>query len=108
MKRVVVDPSEPAHYFDDLTVGPDGRVFLSDGGTGTVYGLAPGADRLTVLVAPGAIQGPNDLALAPDGTRLFFSDYAGFIVSVDVASGVASWLAASSDATLYGIDGLVW
>ena len=73
-----------------------------------MYTLAPDADWLTVLVAPGVIQGPNGLALAPDGKQLFVSDYAGFIVSVDVASGVASRLEAPSDATLYGIDGLAW
>jgi sugar lactone lactonase YvrE len=107
-KRILMDPAEPAHYFDDLTVAADGRVFVSDAGTGTVYTLARDAEQLTVLVPPGTIQGPNGLALTPDGSRLFVSDYAGFIVSVDATSGAAVRLPAPADAVLYGIDGLAW
>jgi len=108
VQKIVMEPADPAHYFDDLTIGADGRVFLSDGGTGTVYTLAPNAKDLSVLVERGTIQGPNGLTLSDGGRRLYVSDYAGFIFAVDPATGAATRLPQPEDATLYGIDGLSW
>jgi len=109
VQKIVMEPSDaPPHYFDDLTIAPDGRVFLSDGGSSTVYVLQPGERELRVLVAPRTIQGPNGLAMTPNGRWLYVSDYAGFIVRVDPASGEATRLPQPKNAAIYGIDGLSW
>jgi streptogramin lyase len=108
LKKIVVDLAKPATYFDDLTVARDGRVFVSSAGNGAILTLAPDADQLSPLVAPGTIQGPNGLALSSDNARLYVSDYAGAIVLVDPRSGSATRLTPPSDATIYGIDGLAW
>lgn len=108
LKKIVVAPAERANYFDDLTVARDGRVFVSSAGAGSILTLAPDGEQLAVLVAPGAIQGPNGLALSPDDTRLYVSDYAGAIVLIDPRSGSTKRLTPPADATIYGIDGLAW
>ncbi len=108
LKKIVVDPAKPAAYFDDLVVARDGRVFVSNGGTGSILTLLPEAEQLSVLVAPGTIQGPNGLALSPDNTRLYVSDYGGAIFLIDPRSGATTRLGPPADATIYGIDGLVW
>jgi sugar lactone lactonase YvrE len=108
VRKAVVEPVTPRHYFDDLTVGSDGRVFISDGGHGAIYTLAPGKSDLEVLIPPGTIQGPNGLTLEPSGSRLYVSDYAGFIFSINVAAGTATRLTPPADASIYGIDGLAW
>lgn len=108
LKKIVVDPTARANYFDDLTVARDGRVFVSNGGAGSILTLAPDAEQLSVLVAPGTIQGPNGLALSPDNTRLYASDYAGAIVLIDPRSGSTRRVTPPADATIYGIDGLTW
>ena len=108
LKKIVEDPAERANYFDDLTVARDGRVFVSSGGAGSILTLAPDGEQLSVLVAPGTIQGPNGLALSPDNTRLYVSDYAGAIVLIDPRSGSTSRVTPPADATIYGIDGLAW
>jgi streptogramin lyase len=108
LKKIVVDPAKPANYFDDLTVARDGRVFVSSGGNGSILTLAPDGEQLSVLVAPGTIQGPNGLALSSDNTRLYVSDYGGAIFLLDPRSGSTTRLGPPSDATIYGIDGLAW
>jgi len=107
LKKIVVNRGERANYFDDLTVARDGRVFVSSG-EGAILTLAPDAEQLSVLVAPGTIQGPNGLALSPDNTRLYVSDYAGAIVLIDPRSGSTRRITPPADATIYGIDGLAW
>jgi len=98
----------PGHRFDDITVGANGRVFASDGGSGIVYTIAPGGKSLEVLVPAGTIQGPNGLVTSPDGRWLYVSDYAGFIYRADTATKVVIRLLAPPDVALYGIDGLAW
>jgi sugar lactone lactonase YvrE len=108
MKKIVAEPADAPHYYDDLAVAPDGRVFVSDGGSGAVYVLPPDGRELSVLVPSRTIQAPNGLAITPDGRRMFVSDYAGFIFRVDLASGAATRLPQPKHATFYGIDGLDW
>jgi SMP-30/Gluconolactonase/LRE-like region len=107
LTKIVVNRGERANYFDDLTVARDGRVFVSSG-AGSILTLAPHGEQLSVLVAPGTIQGPNGLALSPDNTRLYVSDYAGAIVLIDPRSGSTRRVTPPADATIYGIDGLTW
>ena len=106
--RYVLPERSAAHRFDDLTVSSNGRVFASDGGSGTVYAITPGGKSLEVFVPPGIVQGPNGLVTTPDGRWLYVSDYAGFIFRVDISTKSVVRLAAPPDAALYGIDGLAW
>lgn len=106
--RYDLGPHTPAHRFDDLAVLNDGRVFISDGGSGAIYTVAPGAHSLRLFVAPGTIQGPNGIAPSPDGRSIYVADYAGFIFRVDTTTAATTRLGAPSDVALYGIDGLAW
>ncbi len=106
--KYVLPERSAAHRFDDLTVSSNGRVFVSDGGSGIVYTIAPGGKSLEIFVPPGTIQGPNGLVTTPDGRWLYVSDYAGFIFRVDTATKAVSRLLAPADVALYGIDGLAW
>jgi len=106
--KYVLPDRSPAHRFDDLTVAGDGRVFVSDAGSGIVHTIAPGGTSLEVFVPAGTVQGPNGLATTPDGKWLYVSDYAGYVFRVDIATKAVTRLAAPSDVALYGIDGLAW
>jgi sugar lactone lactonase YvrE len=105
-RKITVEPDTPAHYFDDLTIRSDGRVFLSDGGHGIIYTVAPDGRDLETLVPRGMIQGPNGLALTEDERTLYVADYAGFIIRVDIESRATTRISGPPDATIYGIDGL--
>jgi DNA-binding beta-propeller fold protein YncE len=107
-RKCVLPERSPAHRFDDLTVAGDGRVFVSDGGSGIVYTIAPGGTSLEVFVPAGTIQGPNGLVTTPDGRWLYVSDYAGYVFRVETATKAVVRLLAPPDVALYGIDGLAW
>ena len=106
--RYELSERSAAHRFDDVTVSTNGRVFVSDSGSGAIYTLALAGPSLELFVPPGTIQGPNGMTTTPDGRVLYVSDYAGFIFRVDTATRAASRLAAPPGAALYGIDGLAW
>lgn len=92
--------------FDDLTVAPDGRVFVNDGRNPRVWTIAPGG-RLEVFVEDNAMGGTQGLAVSPDGKTLYASDYRG-LVTIDVATRRVARLAPPDDLALNGIDGLVY
>jgi SMP-30/Gluconolactonase/LRE-like region len=89
-RKITAEADTPAHYFNDLTVRSDGRVFLSDGGQGLVYTVGPDSRDLETLVPQGTIQGSNGLALSADERTLYIAYYARFIFRVDLESRAAS------------------
>lgn len=103
--RFVPTDSGP-HLLGDLTVGPDGTVYLSDAIGGGVYSVSASADELRALVPPGTFASPQTPALASDGEHLFVPDYAFGIAVIDLSSGRWHWLRHSDSLALTGIDGL--
>ena len=91
----------------DIAVAADGTVYASDPTGGGLYRLGPGADRIEALVPPERLNGPQGIAVNPDGGRLYVSDYEYGIAIVDPASGAVSRLAADAPMMLDGIDGLL-
>lgn len=85
------DGSEPFESPNDVTVGPDGAVFLSDTCTGKFYALsADGVVRDRVSFDPTVDGGPNGVVVGPDGalwvttenTALFCGDEVGIVDSL--------------------------
>jgi sugar lactone lactonase YvrE len=99
VKRIA--PPEKGHYFDDLTVAPDGTVYLSDS-TGMLFRLR--GDKLETLVPRGVMRSAQGSALA--GDTLYVSDYATGVWAVDITSGEAARLEAPTGCSTVGIDGL--
>lgn len=93
--------------FGDLTLGPDGTVYVSDSVTGEIWRLTPGADALDRLVAPGAMGSPQGLVVTPDGKRLIVADYSSGLNVVEIASGAVSRMPVPANASLLGTDGLI-
>ena len=100
------DAGKPA-AFDDLTVAPDGRVFVNDGQSPRVFTLAPGERALEVFVESDAMRGTQGLAVAPDGKTLYASDYNG-LVAIDLATRSVTPIAVPPNLALNGIDGLAY
>ena len=90
---------------NDVTVGPDGTVYVS-GGVLRVLNEDSGA--LEPLATTPALFGSNGIVAHPDGESLFISSYPVGIGVIDLASGALHFLDTPEDATLYGIDGLYW
>ena len=99
--------SEPPAAFDDLALGPDGRVFANDGRNPRIWTLAPGAGAIELFLESDAFRGTQGMAVTPDGRTLYVSDYTS-LFRVDLASKRVTALPVPPDAALNGIDGLVY
>lgn len=93
--------------FDDLTVAPDGRVYVNDAQNPRIFTLDPARGRLEVFLESDRLRGTQGLAVTPDGKTLYASDYNG-LVRIDVASRSISPVTVPADLALNGIDGLVY
>lgn len=94
----------PGHLFNDLTVAPDGGVYLTDTRAGAVWRLARGSDKLVQLA--GRFTAANGIAIAPDGRLLFVSAFPDGVQVVDLRKGVAAPLGHPPNVCLANIDGL--
>jgi hypothetical protein len=99
-------PAGARHQLGDMTVAPDGDVYVSDADEGAVYRLARGGTALERF-ASGELVSPQGLAVASDGGRVLVADYVRGIASIDRESGDVVWLEVADSMAVSGIDGLV-
>lgn len=100
-------PADRERAFGDLTVAPDGTVYVSDAIAGEIWRLPPGGKAVERLVGPGVIGSPQGLAVTPDRRRLIVADYASGLRVVDLATGAVSPLPVPEATALSGTDGLL-
>jgi hypothetical protein len=98
-------PRDGEHELGDLTVSPDGDVFVSDS-QGPVYWVSHDEDHLQMLVSSGTFRSPQTPALSMDGYTLFVPDYSRGISAVDLRTKQVRLLAHPAELSLAGIDGL--
>ena len=90
--------------FDDLTVAPDGSLFVNDGFNPRIWRMAPGGE-LQVFLTSETFGGTQGLAVSEDGKTLYASDYRG-LFAVNIATRGVTLLRVPADLSLTGIDGL--
>ncbi len=89
---------------NDLDLAADGTVYATDSNSGAVVSVRDG--QMRDLLPPGSFEGPNGLALAPDGAHLYVADFRG-LHRVTLATATSTLLRVPAGArTLGGIDGL--
>lgn len=92
----------------DLTLGPDGTVYLSDDAGRAIHRLPPGGQALEAVTrGDPLLRSPQGLVLAPDGTRLYVADWSHGLLLVDLATGRVRPVTLAAVGTLLGLDGLV-
>jgi sugar lactone lactonase YvrE len=94
------------HVLGDMTVGPDGVVYVTDSVGGGVYRLRAGAATLDTLLAPGTFTSPQTPVLAPGNRRLLIPDYPRGIAALEIGTGRVTWLPKPRTLASGGIDGL--
>lgn len=99
-------PAGGRHQFGDLTVAPDGDVYVSDADEGAVYRIARGSNEL-MRFASDSLVSPQGLAVASDGRRVLVADYVRGIAAIDPANVSVTWLEVSDSTAVSGIDGMV-
>jgi hypothetical protein len=100
-----LDPPGENNLMNDLVVGRDGSLYVTDSLAGAVWRVDPVSREFEPLVAPGSLHYPNGITFGPDETRLYVAHIFG-IETIDPASGSRSGLKAPESISLAGIDGL--
>jgi hypothetical protein len=99
-------PRDRPRVLGDMTLGPDGSVYVSDGLSGSVFVARPGADSLAVLVPDGTLDSPQTPAFDRARGRLYVPEYGRGIAVIDARSGAVRRLSGGPALFLSGIDGL--
>ncbi|HEY2837448.1 MAG TPA: hypothetical protein VGI89_12825 [Rhizomicrobium sp.] len=99
-------PDESRHALGDLTIAPDGTVYISDGLDGSLYMLSPGGDALKRLGPRKLYKSPQGMAVSADGKSLLVVDYALGLTRLDLATAAFTPLKIPEGVNVKGIDGL--
>jgi len=97
---------EGRHALGDLTIAPDGTIYISDGLDGSIYLLPPGGHALMRLGARKLFKSPQGMALSADGKSLLVVDYALGLTRLDLATATFTPLKTPDGVNAKGIDGL--
>jgi hypothetical protein len=99
-------PDDGRHALGDLTVAPDGAVYISDALDGSFYVLPSGGQSLTRLGARKLFKSPQGMALGADGKSLLVVDYALGLTKLDLAAATFTPLKIPDGVNAKGIDGI--
>lgn len=91
--------------FNDVAVGPNGEVVVTDSGAGAVYQLEQSSGDLIFLVPPRGLSSANGVTFARDGKRIYVAA-ATSVAVVDLATGRVERVPQPDDIATGAIDGL--
>lgn len=107
-RRYALPPADGVrHGFNDLTVLPNGDVYVTDSQAGAVYMVPAGGDGVVEVIPPATYTFPNGITRSDDGRRLFVAHGSG-IDRIQIATRTRTRLAAPDSLNLGGIDGLAF
>ncbi len=100
-------PLSGGGLLNDLSLTPDGSVYVTDSQAGRVYRLAKGAKNLVAILPAESLEGPNGI-IAIDGGDLLVADFHGLsrIRNPSSPKPIVARLEAPGGLYLGGIDGL--
>ena len=96
------------HWFGDLTINKQGKVYISDSSFPAIYQTNFEADSLQLLAHYPDLRSLQGIALSNDEKLLYFADYLKGILKVDLAKPELTYLVKHHIHPYYlkGIDGL--
>ncbi len=99
-------PAPEAMQLNDLAVGPDRTLYVTDSMAGTLFRKKPDEAALTRFGKEGALRGANGIALGADG--ILYVGVSTSIVQIDTTTGEPTRLQQPDEIVTGGIDGLYW
>ena len=97
--------NEPQHFLNDLTLGKNGDVYVTDTVRGIVYSIPAKGDQLTEFLNLGEQTYPNGIDLSADEKHLFVA-VSGKIGAVDLRGKKVNYLSMPEGTKPGVIDGL--
>ena len=106
-RRIPSPDDGSSHLFNDLVVGRDGTVYFTDSEASAVWALLPKSTALRLLhrALPERFAYPNGLAFLPGERGLLVAHWQG-LLTIELPSGRATEVRATSDSAVARIDGL--
>jgi sugar lactone lactonase YvrE len=103
----MIRPPEPdkPHFLNDVAIGDDGTVYVTDTMSGAIYIVAPQAQAMDQCVQLENGR-PNGIDISADGKTLFVAAYGPGVVKIDIASRRQTVLALPAGETI-AADGLI-
>jgi len=95
-----------ARAVGDLTIAPNGDLFVTASIGGGVYAIDRGASAIRTVRPAHTYRSPQTPAVSDDGRYMYIPDYAVGIARLDLGTGRATWLSHAPDLDLTGIDGM--
>lgn len=99
-------PLGPGASISDIAVGPDGTVYGSDSIGGGIYFGTIADAQMRTFIAPGTFRSPQGIAVRPDNSSLYISDYRYGLAQVIIRSRHTYRMRAAEPMLLDGVDGL--
>jgi len=97
------------HFFNDLTVLPNGDVYFTDSHVGTVYRIKANRKRIKALFSEPFLHGANGITKDSQGEYLYIASWLRGIIRYDVKSRKWKWLESDDPlAVRSGVDGLAY
>jgi sugar lactone lactonase YvrE len=96
------------HTFGDVTVAPNGDLYVSDSEAPWLFTLPLGGDSLVRFATHPLFRSLQGMAIAPDGATMYAADYSNGLLRVDLRSRSVTPLRVPPRVTLLGVDGLYW
>ncbi|HJW94692.1 MAG TPA: hypothetical protein VJ901_13820 [Thermoanaerobaculia bacterium] len=103
VKRLIPPPGADA--LDDLTLAPDGTLYVSDS-QGAVLTLPPGGNELQLFVPRGKIRSSQGETV--HGKYLYVADYGGGVAVIDRETRDVTHMPLPDNFPAFGIDGLAY
>jgi len=105
-RRWTIGPDSPA-VLGDMTLAPDGTIYITDSVSGGVYRLRGDVKTAAMEKIADGLFSPQTPALSADKKRLFVADYSMGIAMINVAgSKPVEYMPHPEDMAVTGIDGL--
>lgn len=104
----IADDKPLPHFFNEIAVGPEGRVYAADALSPLVYFLAPGNETLEAYIGAPGLSGFHGITVTPDGKYLYVSDWMTGIYRISTDSRKVAKLAHHPTVNLGGIHSLAY
>lgn len=95
-----------SHVLGDLAMSPDGDIFLTDSGASKIWRYSPTGNGLEPFLESNEFMSLQGIVVLPDGETLVVADHANGLLAVDTRARTVRRLAAPTNTTLVGLDGL--
>lgn len=108
IKRYLLPASTKGNIFGDLTVSPEGDVYITDSQNPEVYVISAVTNKLELFLKSDYFLSPQGIDVIPNKNKLVMSDYSQGIFIIDIKTKEVTLLGTPLGKTFLGMDGIYY